>query len=398
MTEALTSTLTPADGPASPAKNKRTGSVVKMLKKVGSLTSLSVQPGPSPDKIRRRRGSAIVDAEQAKELYKKVTGGQRRLSMIGFQEIKPENLEFGEKMGEGAMGVVHAGTHNGVPVAIKSFKGAAGEAVIDRNSDFGRDLISELDLLFSVGHHPNLVGFYGAVTLSKPMLVLELVRGPTLDEVLHGKDGSVGKIDFNPHLNTVYGWSRDLLSGVAFMHDRDPCIIHRDLKPANLILTAELSTLKILDFGVGKMVSKKDRLTRQMTSCTGTNRYMAPEVYFSDGNYTEKADIYSCALIMWEIATGRRPFDGPGEVWNLNQQSTREVMRPIVASITSWPDIGPLIEKAWLQAPEDRPSAKELIALLDATPGAPPPGTDSSPISYLTEEFLTAPQCQCCVM
>jgi hypothetical protein len=49
-------------------------------------------------------------------------------------------------------------------------------------------------------------------------------------------------------------WTRDLLSGINFMHDRDPCIIHRDLKPANLVLVPDLSQLKILDFGVGKMV------------------------------------------------------------------------------------------------------------------------------------------------
>ena len=81
-----------------------------------------------------------------------------------------------------------------------------------------------------------------------------------------------------------------------------------------MILNPDLNKLKLLDFGVGKLVCKKDRMLRQHTMCTGTNRYMAPEVFFgADRPYTEKADIYSAALVIWEIATGRKPFEANGE-------------------------------------------------------------------------------------
>ena len=115
------------------------------------------------------------------------------------------------------MGRVFEATWNGRPVAAKTFKGKGAQDDFDRNSTFGRDLCHELDVLYAVGNHPSIVSFYGAVTKSKPCLLLELVKGPTLDEYLHGESFN---LHVNPHIATVAGWTRDLLSGINFMHDR----------------------------------------------------------------------------------------------------------------------------------------------------------------------------------
>ncbi len=123
------------------------------------------------------------------------------------------------------MGDVYVAVFRDQKVAAKTIKGLS--AAPDKKSKMYTELITELALLASVGQHPNIVHFIGAVTLTKPMLIMELVGGPTLGEYLHGHGEKEKKklVLKNP---TVAGWSRDLLSGVAHLHEMDPMIIHRD--------------------------------------------------------------------------------------------------------------------------------------------------------------------------
>jgi serine/threonine protein kinase len=285
----------------------------------------------------------------------------------------------------GATAVVHEGTWNSISVAIKVFKEFPGGAY-DPDSAFGRDLFQELTMLHNVGNHPNIVSFFGAVTRSEPRIVLELVTGPTLEGYLHGEiiPGQQANVLRNKlPIETIAGWTRDLLSGINFMHDRDPCIIHRDLKPANLVLVPDLSQLKILDFGIGKMVSSKDKPTASMSMQPGTCRYMAPEVFNLKvrSNLSEKVDIYSASLIIWQITTGVRPFDNVSTC-DFYDPEKREKIRPYVESMTQWPELRDLVESAWDLEPENRPSAKEMLLMLSETPRCPPLSAPVSPLLY----------------
>mmetsp|Transcript_13578 Transcript_13578/g.33299 ORF Transcript_13578/g.33299 Transcript_13578/m.33299 type:complete len:437 (+) Transcript_13578:106-1416(+) len=343
-----------------------------------TLGELRGPPPPAPPAAPERAAPDPV-AEGTPE-FKRRRSSMGSVMSEGFvpaYELEPHEIEFGEKLGSGAMGHVFVATYRGERVAAKTLIGV--EKMMEKKDKRYKDLMMELEVMNHVGKHPHCVSFIGAVTMSKPIIVMELVNGPTLEAFLHPHHGpQPGSL----RRETVAGWSRGLLAGVAHLHSREPMILHRDLKPDNLILTSDLEMLKILDFGVGKKMKKSGSFQRIMTACTGTRRYMAPEVYSSvKGNYNEKADVYSCALIIWEIQTGKKPFDGP-EGRFLQQKTMREVMRPSVTVGFEWNELGPLLERAWHVDPKERPPAAELVKLMEGLGGAPPKDAPASPLEY----------------
>ena len=138
-----------------------------------------------------------------------------------------------------------------------------------------------------------------------------------------------------------------------------------DLKPANLLLTRDLGTLKVADFGVAKKISRAARQDGYHAGNTGTYRYMAPEVICQQaGHYTEQCDIYSAAIVMWYIATVRRPPDN---------DVTRVEERPDIL-LVGWPSYAAVLQSMWQQDPDARPCASECIRALNALPDKPPAG------------------------
>src|SRR5262249_50095414 len=103
-------------------------------------------------------------------------------------------------------------------------------------------------------------------------------------------------------------WFLALARAVSHLHDRG--IVHRDLKPGNLFI--ESGVLKVGDVGLSKAMSGSQRTAQ--TESVGTVHYMAPEI--STGNYTKTVDVYALGIILYEMLTGRVPFEGEsaGEV------------------------------------------------------------------------------------
>lgn len=274
------------------------------------------------------------------------------------------------------MGEVHRVKWRGVDCAAKTAKGNQASS---QRSQLFKDMLKEIYIMSKLGHHPNVVGFFG-VSMGPggtPMILIELINGPTLDHFLASMEGML------PHWRkqrpTVAAWAKGLLKGLAFLHDRDPIILHRDIKPGNLLLSEGLRTLKIADFGVSRILKRQDRLKRSLTGMTGTRRYMAPEVYgCKQGVYTEKSDIYSSALVIWEMAVGLKPFnDVPPS--DLAQPKVRERLRP-PTDIIEWKELAALIEKAWDRVAENRPTAIQLYEELTTLNGMPDPSVDVSPM------------------
>ncbi|MBD3299375.1 MAG: protein kinase, partial [candidate division Zixibacteria bacterium] len=145
-------------------------------------------------------------------------------------------------------------------------------------------------------NHPNIITVYELGQHEDvPYLVMEYVEGTTLEQRI--ESGGLA-------LDEMLPWSIALASGLAKAHEAG--IIHRDLKPTNVIIDTD-GRLRILDFGVAKLIEGEDLTARGTT--IGTLAYMAPEQL--DGLHIDhRVDIWALGVLMYQMATGQRPFRG----------------------------------------------------------------------------------------
>ena len=146
-------------------------------------------------------------------------------------------------------------------------------------------------------------------------VIMEYVAGPSLANVLAKHPQGLPPAD-------VKAWLRGLVEGVAYLHDHG--IVHRDLKPANLFM--EEGVVKIGDYGLSKLISGSGELGQ--SESVGTCHYMAPEI--GSGRYHKPIDIYAIGVVLYEMITGRVPFEG---------ETAGEVL---MKHLTAMPDLSPL--------------------------------------------------------
>jgi eukaryotic-like serine/threonine-protein kinase len=267
-------------------------------------------------------------------------------------------------LGRGGMGCVYGAEHVGIgrPVAIKVLD---PQLVSDANARkrFEREAQSTGKL-----RHANCVGVtdFGALPDGSPYLAMELVDGITLEHVLD--------TDTRVPVERAVHIMRHVLRGLAHAHAQG--LVHRDLKPCNIMLVtegADRDFAKILDFGLARLVGGAggDRLTQVGVVC-GTPRYMSPEQAL-DSVIGPHVDLYAASIILFEMITGRTPFDADEPMQILRMHLKDEV--PRIAELAPGVDVPAkleaLIRRGLAKAPADRPqSADHYLAELDrAMPG-----------------------------
>uniref|UniRef100_A0A803VXL7 Mitogen-activated protein kinase kinase kinase 7 n=1 Tax=Ficedula albicollis TaxID=59894 RepID=A0A803VXL7_FICAL len=273
--------------------------------------------------------------------------------VLNFEEIDYKEIEVEEVVGRGAFGVVCKAKWRAKDVAIKQI-----ESESERKA-----FIVELRQLSRV-NHPNIVKLYGAC-LNPVCLVMEYAEGGSLYNVLHGAEPL-------PHYTAAHAmsWCLQCSQGVAYLHSMKPkALIHRDLKPPNLLLVAGGTVLKICDFGTACDIQT------HMTNNKGSAAWMAPEV-FEGSNYSEKCDVFSWGIILWEVITRRKPFDeigGPAFriMWAVHNGTRPPLIKNLPKPIES------LMTRCWSKDPSQRPSMEEIVKimthLMQYFPGADEP-------------------------
>uniref|UniRef100_A0A665VGB6 Mitogen-activated protein kinase kinase kinase 7 n=1 Tax=Echeneis naucrates TaxID=173247 RepID=A0A665VGB6_ECHNA len=257
-----------------------------------------------------------------------------------FEEINYEHIEVEEVVGRGAFGVVCKAKWKGKDVAIKTI-----ESESERKA-----FIVELRQLSRV-NHPNIVKLYGSCN-SPVCLVMEYAEGGSLYNVLHGAEPL-------PYYTASHAmsWCLQCSQGVAYLHGMKPkALIHRDLKPPNLLLVAGGTVLKICDFGTACDIQT------HMTNNKGSAAWMAPEV-FEGSNYSEKCDVFSWGIILWEVITRRKPFDeigGPAFriMWAVHNGTRPPLIKNLPKPIES------LMTRCWSKDPSQRPSMEEIVKIM----------------------------------
>ncbi|XP_073298665.1 probable serine/threonine-protein kinase SIS8 isoform X1 [Primulina huaijiensis] len=264
--------------------------------------------------------------------------------LLPFEEwnIDFSELSVGTRVGIGFFGEVFRGVWNGTEVAIKVFLEQ------DLTAENMEDFCNEISILSRL-RHPNVILFIGACTKPPRLsMVTEYMEMGSLYYLIH-LSGQKKKLSWRRRIKML----RDICRGMMCIHRMK--IIHRDLKSANCLVNKHW-TVKICDFGLSKIMTDapiKD------SSSAGTPEWMAPELIRNEP-FTEKCDIFSLGMIMWELCTLNRPWDRiPPErvVYAVAHEGSR-------LEIPEGP-LGRLIADCWAE-PHLRPSCEEiLVRLLD---------------------------------
>ena len=291
------------------------------------------------------------------------------------------------KLGQGGMGDVYRATDQklGREVALKVLPDEMASSP-ERLDRFRREAkaLAALD-------HPGIVSVFSveeAVEMGPDglerrihFLTMQLVEGRSLDKVI--PDGGLP-------LETLLSYATALTDALAAAHEKG--IVHRDLKPANVIVT-DGGRLKVLDFGLAKITAPPDERLADSEAPTdlqtregvvmGTVPYMSPE-QLSGRTVDHRSDIFSLGILLYEMAAGRRPFEGRSGV-ELGSSILRDTPPPLSRVR---PDLPAELERVLSRCLEKEPatryqSASELLEALAALgrgeESKPPTGPSLSP-------------------
>ncbi|KEH39299.1 MAP kinase kinase kinase-like protein [Medicago truncatula] len=249
-------------------------------------------------------------------------------------------LTVGTRVGIGFFGEVFRGIWNGTDVAIKVFLEQ------DLTAENMEDFCNEISILSRL-RHPNVILFLGACTKPPRLsMVTEYMEMGSLYYLIH-LSGQKKRLSWRRRLKML----RDICRGLMCIHRMK--IVHRDLKSANCLVNKHW-TVKICDFGLSRIML--DPPIRDSSSA-GTPEWMAPELIRNEP-FDEKCDIFSLGVIMWELCTLNRPWEGvPPErvVYSVAHEGSR-------MEIPEGP-LGRLISDCWADAHE-RPSCDEILSRL----------------------------------
>ncbi|EPS66052.1 hypothetical protein M569_08722 [Genlisea aurea] len=260
--------------------------------------------------------------------------------------IDLRKLNMGPAFAQGAFGKLYRGTYNGEDVAIKLLERPGNDP--ERAQLMEQQFQQEVMMLARL-KHPNIVRFIGAAQKSVVWcIVTEYAKGGSVRQFLTKRQNR-----WVP-LKLAVKQALDVARGMEYVHRLN--LIHRDLKSDNLLISADKS-IKIADFGVARIEVQ----TEGMTPETGTYRWMAPEM-IQHRPYTQKVDVYSFGIVLWELITGMLPFNNMSAV-----QAAFAVVKGIRPTIPHdcLPSLSHIMISCWDGNPDVRPSFSEVVRMLE---------------------------------
>ncbi len=270
--------------------------------------------------------------------------------------VKINKKDKSNKLGRGGFGTVWKGTYQGRSVAVKIVNDADEE-------EEAQALRREWRVLRSL-QHPNIIKLIGSTVDDDEnvKLVMELLGGsvrkrikaapPALAE--HG-----GPMGFKDYFTLAKAAAR----GLAFLHEKG--VIHSDIKADNLLVPAgPISSVgcKISDFGLVRAMRTSMKSSSTSTKgAGGTAAYKAPELLQPKASNTKESDVFALGVTLWEMLTGKIPFDGADEL--AIAMAIRDKKREAIPAGTPEP-LSQLIQACWTEVPKRRPTAMQALLSL----------------------------------
>uniref|UniRef100_A0A1D2A5N4 Protein kinase domain-containing protein n=2 Tax=Auxenochlorella protothecoides TaxID=3075 RepID=A0A1D2A5N4_AUXPR len=276
-------------------------------------------------------------------------------------EIFPNEVEIVKRpdgspwqLGSGGFGTVYKALRNGVqPVAVKMLSAVSGDVRQAALEDFRKEIS-----ILKACRDLNIVQFVGAsLGPDNTMLVTEYCEGGNLCNNI-----AAGRVTWFRRGRKI---ALDVAKALVFLHSRR--IVHFDLKSPNILLARD-GTAKISDVGMAKILNRD-----YITGAVGTLAWAAPEMLWGE-RCSEKADIYSYGIVLWEMCTGEKPVRGQ--------------LRDVVVPSECPESVRTLILECLETRPTRRPSALQIVERLVAGGGDPPEAGTSAPGSVGPEEQL----------
>ena len=258
--------------------------------------------------------------------------------------------EILEVIGTGGMAVVYKARCHRLNrlVAIKILKSDYLE-----DEDFRRRFHAESQAVAMLSH-PNIVAVYDvstSISLEADYIVMELIEGITLKQYMEKK----GFLNWKETLH----FAMQIAKALEHAHSRG--IVHRDIKPHN-VMVLKNGSVKVTDFGIARMMSKGNTLTKE---ALGSVHYISPE-QAKGGRVDNRSDIYSLGVVMYEMMSGRPPYDGDSPVAVAIQHINGGAAMPSTLNPNIPGGLEQIIMKAMSLEPNDRyASAAQMLVDMD---------------------------------
>eukprot|EP00798_Chlamydomonas_sp_ICE-L_P026183 gene26183-11908_t len=318
-----------------------TANLEEMLgERLGQMTSPGKEPTSASANVAADSSGQLRIPSEPLPILGNLLGGRPESPVVDDWEIDISQLTIDAKIASGAFSNMYKGSYCGQEVAVKILKD-----IQDDMSQY-QEFLQEVSIMRKV-RHKCVVQFIGACTRRPNLcIVFEYMSGGSVYDY-NRREGAFS-------LTKMLKLMTDISRGMDYLHQRN--IIHRDLKAANLLIDND-NVVKIADFGVARVIEGSGCMTAE----TGTYRWMAPEV-IEHKPYDNKADIFSFAVVMWELLTCRVPYADMTPL-QAAVSVVQKGLRPTIPGNCP-PAVAELMQLCWAQSPAARPSFRDLTPRL----------------------------------
>lgn len=291
--------------------------------------------------------------------------------------ILRERYRLTNIVGQGGMGSVYRAEDLRLPGRLCAIKEVQPDPSLsaEMQAQAQSQFLQEASILAQLDH-PNLPKVSDFFTENgRDYLVMDFVPGKDLKQILDEENGPLAE-------ELVLSWAAQIMDGLSYLHRQDPIVLHRDIKPSNIKLTPD-NRIKLVDFGLVKVMAQDDARTITVVQGRGTALYTPLEQYGGDAGHTDlRTDIYALGATLYHLLTNFPPPNAKARF--LNPRVLRP-LRQVNPSVSRY--VAEAIGWAMEMHPDKRPSTlPEFRQVLMGLARRPSANTEDSP----EQEFVQA--------